>query len=223
MILHYLKIAVRQLLKYKFHSIVSALCMALGLTLYGYIGLLLYSSIGPQNEVIISALATGNQADLIQTADLKQFIDKNIEGLKGIKTLTWHNEEADVYVEGDMETPYRAQLKGATPLYFRPVEGEKPRIMRPELCGGALLDLGVYALNFVRMFFPTDIVSMEGQCVKSATGMDLTNAVSLVLADGAAAAGAVRGLRHLPPGGAAGDAAHLHPGESGLGTLFHPP
>ena len=129
MILHYLKIAVRQLLKYKFHSIVSAVCMALGLTLYGYIGLLLYSSIGPQNEVIISALATGNQADLIQTADLKQFIDKNIEGLKGIKTLTWHNQEADVYVEGDMETPYRAQLKGATPLYFRPVEGEKPRII----------------------------------------------------------------------------------------------
>ncbi|MBR5725644.1 MAG: Gfo/Idh/MocA family oxidoreductase [Muribaculaceae bacterium] len=62
--------------------------------------------------------------------------------------------------------------------------GEKPRIMRPDLCGGALLDLGVYALNFVRMFFPADIVSMESQCVKSATGMDLTNAITLVLSDG---------------------------------------
>ena len=62
--------------------------------------------------------------------------------------------------------------------------GEKPRIMRPDLCGGALLDLGVYALNFVRMFFPADIISIESQCVKSATGMDLTNAFSLVLADG---------------------------------------
>ena len=62
--------------------------------------------------------------------------------------------------------------------------GEKPRIMRPDLCGGALLDLGVYALNFVRMFFPAPIVSMESQCVKSATGMDLTNAISLVLEDG---------------------------------------
>ena len=62
--------------------------------------------------------------------------------------------------------------------------GEKPRIMRPDLCGGALLDLGVYALNFVRMFFPADIVSMESQCVKSKTGMDLTNAVSIILADG---------------------------------------
>ena len=62
--------------------------------------------------------------------------------------------------------------------------GEKPRIMRPDLCGGALFDLGVYALNFVRMFFPADIVSIESQCVKSSTGMDLTNSISLILADG---------------------------------------
>ncbi len=62
--------------------------------------------------------------------------------------------------------------------------GEKPRIMRPDLCGGALLDLGVYALNFVRMFFDADIDSISGQCVKSATGMDLTNAITLVLSNG---------------------------------------
>ena len=62
--------------------------------------------------------------------------------------------------------------------------GDKPRIMRPDLCGGALLDLGVYALNFARMFFDADIVNIESQCVKSTTGMDLTNAFSLVLSDG---------------------------------------
>ena len=62
--------------------------------------------------------------------------------------------------------------------------GEKPRIMRADLCGGALLDLGVYALNFTRMFFPADIVNMESQCVKSPSGMDITNAITLVLSDG---------------------------------------
>ena len=61
--------------------------------------------------------------------------------------------------------------------------GDKPRIMRPDLCGGALLDLGVYALNFARMLFPADIVSIDGTCVKSQTGMDLTNSMTLVLAD----------------------------------------
>ena len=62
--------------------------------------------------------------------------------------------------------------------------GNKPRIMRPDLCGGALLDLGVYALNFVRMFCDSPIVQMESQCVKSETGMDLTNAISLRLENG---------------------------------------
>ena len=62
--------------------------------------------------------------------------------------------------------------------------GDKPRIMRADLCGGALLDLGVYALNFVRMFFDADIVSLTSQCIKSQTGMDLTNAMTLVLSDG---------------------------------------
>ena len=62
--------------------------------------------------------------------------------------------------------------------------GNKPRIMRPDLCGGALLDLGVYALNFVRMFCDSPIQQMESQCVKSDTGMDLTNAISLRLQNG---------------------------------------
>ena len=62
--------------------------------------------------------------------------------------------------------------------------GDKPRIMRADLCGGALLDLGVYALNFVRMMFDADIVRITSQCVKSQTGMDLTNAMTLTLSDG---------------------------------------
>ena len=62
--------------------------------------------------------------------------------------------------------------------------GDKPRIMRPDLCGGALLDLGVYALNFVRMFTDSDIETIDGYCVKSATGMDLTNAITIILKDG---------------------------------------
>ena len=62
--------------------------------------------------------------------------------------------------------------------------GNKERIMRAHLCGGALLDLGVYALNFVRMFCDKPIVSIESQCVQSDTGMDLTNAISIVLEGG---------------------------------------
>ena len=62
--------------------------------------------------------------------------------------------------------------------------GNKLRIMQPELCGGALLDLGVYALNFVRMFTDSDIDTIDGYCVKSDTGMDLTNAITIILKNG---------------------------------------
>ena len=62
--------------------------------------------------------------------------------------------------------------------------GNKPRIMRPDLCGGALLDLGVYALNFVRMFCDADISLLDGFAVKSDTGMDLTNTITIILKDG---------------------------------------
>ena len=62
--------------------------------------------------------------------------------------------------------------------------GNKERIMRADLCGGALLDLGVYALNFVRMFCDHPISSINSQCVKTPTGMDWSNAISIVLEGG---------------------------------------
>lgn len=60
----------------------------------------------------------------------------------------------------------------------------KERILRPDLCGGALLDLGVYALNFARMYFGTDIVKTVSNCQMGPTGVDLQECISLCFADG---------------------------------------
>ena len=60
----------------------------------------------------------------------------------------------------------------------------KARVMQPELCGGALLDLGVYGINFARMYFGGDIRDIRSSCVKSAAGVDLRNSITLVYADG---------------------------------------
>lgn len=60
----------------------------------------------------------------------------------------------------------------------------KERIVRPELCGGALLDLGVYVLNFARMYFGTDIVRTVTNVHLGPTGMDLMESISLSFADG---------------------------------------
>lgn len=61
---------------------------------------------------------------------------------------------------------------------------DKERITNPALCGGALLDVGVYVLNFARMYFGSDIVKTVTNCQLGATGMDMQESISLSYADG---------------------------------------
>lgn len=60
----------------------------------------------------------------------------------------------------------------------------KERILRPELAGGALLDVGVYTLNFASMVFGNEIRSITGTAVLMDTGVDAQNSVTLVYEDG---------------------------------------
>lgn len=65
------------------------------------------------------------------------------------------------------------------PKWFRPT------IVRADLCGGALMDLGVYLLNFARICFGSDIEKMVGHCMKSPeTGLDSQDNISLYYRDG---------------------------------------
>ena len=61
---------------------------------------------------------------------------------------------------------------------------QKERIIRPELCGGALLDLGVYCLNFARMYFGTDILRTVTNCITGPTGMDMHESISMTYSNG---------------------------------------
>ena len=60
----------------------------------------------------------------------------------------------------------------------------KERIVRADLCGGALLDLGVYVLNFARMYFGTDITRTVTNCHLGPEGMDMQESISLSFANG---------------------------------------
>ena len=61
---------------------------------------------------------------------------------------------------------------------------DKERILKPELGGGALLDLGVYLLTFVRMFFDSPVEKLNTTCIKAPTGVDATEDITMVLSDG---------------------------------------
>lgn len=62
--------------------------------------------------------------------------------------------------------------------------GSVPRILQPELGGGALLDLGVYTLNFASMYFGADIARIDSACTMSETGVDLQDSITLRYNDG---------------------------------------
>lgn len=61
---------------------------------------------------------------------------------------------------------------------------DKERITNPALCGGALLDVGVYVLNFARMYFGNNVVKTVTNCQLGETGMDMQESISLSYADG---------------------------------------
>ena len=58
------------------------------------------------------------------------------------------------------------------------------RIREPELAGGALLDVGVYTVNFSTMFFGTDIAKIESTVQMMETGVDASENFSFFYPDG---------------------------------------
>ncbi len=64
------------------------------------------------------------------------------------------------------------------------VLGHVERMRRPELAGGALLDLGVYALNFASMVLGRDITAIQSTAQMQDTGVDMQESITLTYAGG---------------------------------------
>ena len=60
----------------------------------------------------------------------------------------------------------------------------KERIMKPELAGGELLDIGIYGLNFALMHFGDDIESIETSVQFTDTGVDAMETITIFYEDG---------------------------------------
>ena len=60
----------------------------------------------------------------------------------------------------------------------------KERNLKPELGGGALLDIGIYPLNFACMVFPGEIANMISSCRMNEYGVDDSDSIILNYADG---------------------------------------
>lgn len=62
--------------------------------------------------------------------------------------------------------------------------GGKERLKNPELAGGALLDLGVYVINFAFMIFGNNISKISANATFTETGVDEQNTIFMQFYDG---------------------------------------
>jgi predicted dehydrogenase len=84
----------------------------------------------------------------------------------------------EVIASGIIGTPRMLSANLGYPISW------KERIIKPELAGGALLDLGVYCINFALMAFGTDIQKILSVCTKTDTGLDAEESITFVFNDG---------------------------------------
>ncbi len=61
---------------------------------------------------------------------------------------------------------------------------DRERLVKPELAGGALLDLGVYTMNFALMYAGSNVKEVAGAAVLSPEGVDWSNSVTLTFENG---------------------------------------
>ena len=61
------------------------------------------------------------------------------------------------------------------------------RLVNPALAGGALLDLGVYTINFASMILGTDIEKIDSSCDLTETGVDRQESITIHYKNGAMA------------------------------------
>lgn len=80
--------------------------------------------------------------------------------------------------DGAIGTPYALFANLAFPI--RHVE----RMYNPQLAGGALLDLGIYAITFASMLFGDDVTSINSVVQMMDTGVDEQENITLTYADG---------------------------------------
>ena len=77
-----------------------------------------------------------------------------------------------IVARGDIGTPSMVTANLGYP------NAAMERMWNPALAGGALLDLGVYAVNFAAMIFPGDPESITSTCTRLASGVDGQNSMA---------------------------------------------
>lgn len=84
----------------------------------------------------------------------------------------------DIIASGKIGKPSLLKASLSYPVLY------KERLAKAELGGGALLDIGVYCINFALMNFGDDIADITSCCTKNEEGMDIQESFTFRYRDG---------------------------------------
>lgn len=83
----------------------------------------------------------------------------------------------DLLAQGDIGEVHAVMADFGAPL------SHVERMWNPELAGGALLDLGVYPINFALQIFKSPVQKIQSDAVMSPQGVDYMNGITLTFED----------------------------------------
>ena len=115
MILHYLKVAVRNLMKYKVHSLISALCLAVGIVCYTLVAYWInaYNSmINIHDEEVVTFRLEDEDGrwSLFTPVDVERIENLHIDGLSDI-TVKFPSRQAEIDVIDKVTVFRRKRMK----------------------------------------------------------------------------------------------------------------
>ena len=125
MTIHYLKVALRNLLKYRTHSIISALCLAVGITFFTLVSHFINGVMNqhdfPRSEERISFYAKkGDNGQTLRWEDASFLQSQHIKGIDSLfaSTSSTRNAEVTLFDNSQREYPFLVKYKMTSPNYF---------------------------------------------------------------------------------------------------------
>ena len=125
MITHYLKVALRNLLKYRTHSLISALCLAVGITFFTLVSHFINGVLNQHNfpraeERISFNAMKGDYGQALRWEDVGFLQSQHITGIDSLFATTsiTRNGEVTLFDNNQREFPFLVKYKMMSPNYF---------------------------------------------------------------------------------------------------------
>lgn len=123
MIIHYLKISLRNLLKYKTHSLISAICLAVGIVCYTLVCFFIQEINKqedlPNSERRVRIEVNQRQSSFFRAKEIQRLVEQSIMGLECLTIQSYNNSTEIEVIDNDQRNlPFLIKYRGVNGNFF---------------------------------------------------------------------------------------------------------